>query len=101
MADRISRRAFGKHAALGITALAVPLAQAQTPPEEKPKVDDQDVAKVEAQLAKPLSPEARKLLKSAIEGSRKNGMTRMKTKLADVSAPGFATPTYPADRRKL
>lgn len=102
MANKMSRRAFGKHAALGITAIAVPLAAAQAPaPEDKLKISDEDVAKVEIQLAKPLTEEARKLLKGAIEGSRKNGQTRMKTKLADISAPGLVTPTFPAERRKL
>lgn len=102
MAERISRRAFGKHATIGITALAVTSAIAQTSaPEEKPKVTDDDVAKVEAQLSKPLTPEAKKLLKAAIEGSRKNGLVRMKTKLEDVSAPAIITPSFPAERLKL
>ena len=101
MANRISRRAFGKHAALGVASLAVPISMGQTPTtEDKPKVTDEDLAKIEAQLAKPLSEEAKKLLKGAVEGSRKNGATRMKTKLADISSPGFVTPTYPAERRK-
>jgi hypothetical protein len=70
-------------AAIGLAAVATPLASAAQKGQE-PEVDAMD-----KQLAKPLSPEAKKLLKDALKGIETSAKDRLKTKLPENSEPCF------------
>ncbi len=74
---------------MGLAALVVPaaLAAQTTPPPPPPPVSDWELDNVEKQLANPLSAEAKKLLKPAIENSKSNSIARKKMKLPDCSEP--------------
>ena len=87
MSQKFSRRELARRSALGLAALAVPsVLVAQTPPAPlPPPVSDWEIDNVEKQLAKPLSAEAKKLLKPAIENSKTNSIARKKMKLQDCS----------------
>lgn len=92
MPEKISRRELAKRSLLGATALALsPLVKAQeTAPAAKPDPDiDRKVALIESKLAKPLSAEARELLKGAIPGNEGNAAARLKHTLPENSAPCF------------
>lgn len=92
MSQKVSRREFARRAAASAAGLAlVPaMAKAQQPEQPKPPpVSDAEIADVESQLAKPLSEEARKLLKSSIEGQKQARAGRMKSTLPENSEPCF------------
>ena len=100
MSQKISRRELGRRSALGLAALAVPgaaFSQASPPP---PPVSDFELENVEKQLASPLSAEAKKLLKPAIENSKSNSINRKKTKLVDCSEPATVYHIQPRERVK-
>ncbi|MBI1756993.1 MAG: hypothetical protein HYR64_07800 [Fimbriimonas ginsengisoli] len=91
MSQKISRRQFAVRGAVGIAAVAAPgLLLAQTPPKEPPPpVSDAELQAIEKQLAKPLTEEARKLLKTAVEESKKSSIKRKKTRITDSTEPCF------------
>ena len=89
MSQKISRRELGRRGAIGLAALALPgaaLAQS-TPTPPPPPVSDAEMDAIEKQLANPLSAEAKKLLKPAVENSKGNSIARKKFKLEDCSEP--------------
>ncbi len=69
-----------------VAAAIVPLAAAQ----EKKPADaniDRRLAETEKKLAKPLTPEARKLTREALKAVEKSMADRLKTKLPENSEP--------------
>jgi hypothetical protein len=55
---------------------------------------------VEALLAKPMNPEAKKLLKAAVESNKKNALERRKYKLQDCSEVATVYHVQTRDRVK-
>jgi len=84
MPNSPSRRELLGAAAVGLTALAVPLASAAQ------NGQDSGMEAIDKELAKPLSPEAKKLLKEAIKGIETSSRERLKTKLPENSEPCFS-----------
>ncbi len=64
----------------------LPAARAQDAPPQTP-VSDAEVAAIESQLAKPLTPEARDLLKTAVRYGKEAHANRLKMKLPENSEP--------------
>lgn len=90
MPEKLSRRDFTKRAATAAISLAAaPLALAQEKEAPKPAVSDADIEVVEKQLAKPLTEEARKILKATLQANRDAATSRLKTKLPENSEPCF------------
>lgn len=90
MSKQPSRREILSAASVGIAAIAVPgLASGAVPQDNSVNIMDQE-------FAKPLSPEAKKLLVDSLKGIQKSSTDRLKTKLPENSEPCF---TYvPATR---
>lgn len=103
MAEKISRRELARRGLLGAAALAVPsllTAQEANPPAPKPDPDiEQKVAKIEAKLAKPLSPKAKELLKAAIPNTEASAVNRLKHTLPENSDPCFMYVVTPVVKR--
>lgn len=103
MPEQMTRRELARRGLLTAAALAVaPLAKAQeTAPAPAPDPDlDRKVALIESKLAKPLSPEARELLKGAIPNNEGNAAARLKHTLPENSAPCFVFIPTPARRTR-
>jgi len=83
MPDRLSRREVLGTAAIGLAASALPAAVGQTG-------KDREVDAIDKELAKPLSPEARKLLVESLKGLEQASKDRLKTKLPENSEPCFS-----------
>ena len=93
MPNKPSRRQVIGAAALGALTLSVPsLSLAET---------SQDIAveSVDKKLAKPLSPEAGKLLGEALKGVNTAAADRLKTKLPENSEPCFVYFASPREVR--
>lgn len=100
MPNKISRRDFAAKAA-GVVAgiAAAPLLKAQAPTEEKPPVTDAEIADVQAKLAKPLSEEAKKILKDDLSSQKTDTKNRLKVNLPENSEPCFTyIPSAPSRR---
>lgn len=100
MPQRISRRELVRRTAIGAVALATPAtlrAQTPTPP---PPVSDEELLTVEKELAKPLNPDAKKLLKAAVENSKGNSIARKKYRLEDCSEVATVYPVQPREKVK-
>ena len=80
MAKDLSRRDVLGVAAVGVVGLAMPVAQAKA---------EVSVESVDKELAKPLSPEAKKLFEDALKEIDKSSKERLKTKLPENSEPCF------------
>lgn len=93
MSEKMSRRDVSKRGLLGLAVMAAgPLASASQGAGSDP---------VEKELAKPLSEEARKLLKGARAGTAGFHSARLKHKLPDCSEPcTIYVPTPPAEGSK-
>lgn len=70
-------------ASVGIAAIAIPGVAIAQPSQNSP-VNDMD-----KEFAKPLSPEAKKLLEEALKGIETGAKDRRKTKLPENSEPCF------------
>lgn len=92
MSNKPSRRELLGVAAIGVVASAIPMTAAAQP---KPEVEVDAVSK---ELAKPLSPEAQKLLEEALKGIETSRKDRLKTKLPENSEPCF---TYFPSQREV
>jgi len=93
MAKQPSRREILGVAAAGLASVAVPtLATAQTPPTPTPTM--------ETNFAKPLSPEAKRLLEEALKGIQNSSQERLKTKLPENSEPCFDYIVSPREVKK-
>lgn len=92
MSEKISRRELARRSLLGAAALTLPSLLSAQETQEAPKPDpdlDRKVSLVESKLAKPLTPEARELLKGAVANNENNGTTRLKHRLPENSEPCF------------
>ncbi len=69
----------------GITGVAAVAAGPVVAQEPKPDVD---ISVIEKQLAKPLSDQAKKLLKASVRNSQNASAERLKFKLPENSEPG-------------
>jgi hypothetical protein len=90
--QKISRRDFGVRAAGVAAALAVPSvlrAQTPTPAEPDPVVTDAEIDDVQKKLAKPLSDDAKKILKADLVSQKKDTAARLKVILPEQSEPCF------------
>ena len=91
MPQKISRRDFTKKAA-GVAAglAAAPLLRAQDSiPAEKPPVSDAEIQSVQDKLAKPLSDEAKKILRDDLSSQKTDTKNRLKVNLPENSEPCF------------
>jgi len=90
MPQRISRRDFTKRVA-GVAAglAAAPLLRAQDQPADKPAVTDAEIQAVQDKLAKPLSDEAKKILRDDLSGQKTDTKNRLKVNLPENSEPCF------------
>jgi hypothetical protein len=89
--QKISRRDFGLRAAGAAAGLALsPALMAQVKPTEPdPTVTDTEVDDVQKKLAKPLTEDARKIVKADLVSQKKDTAARLKVKLPEQSEPCF------------
>ena len=92
MSKSPSRREVLGAAAAGLAIVATPVTLAAQ------NAQDAGVIAMDKQLAKPLSPEAKKLLREALKGIETASRDRLKTKLPENSEPCF---TYFACEREV
>lgn len=78
-------RAAGVAAALAVPAVL----RAQAPAEPDPVVTDAEMNDVQKKLAKPLSDDAKKILKADLVSQKKDTAARLKVKLPEQSEPCF------------
>ena len=83
MPNKPSRREILGSAALGLTSMAVPITSVAQAAQEF------NTDGVEKELARPLTPEAKKLLEAALKTIRTSSKDRLKTKLPENSEPCF------------
>lgn len=103
MSEKISRRELAKRGLITAAALSMPaiLKAQETPAAPKPDPEiDRKVAKIEAKLAKPLSEQAKTLLKTSIANNENNGVARLKHTLPENSEPCFMYAVTPAGGKK-
>lgn len=86
MPESISRRTFAIGAVTAVAAAASKKVGAQT---NESLVTDNDVARIEQQMAKPLSGEAKTILRNTLKANRDGYAARLKTKLPENSEPCF------------
>ncbi len=84
MAKNPSRREILGAAAVGVAAMATPMAMANITPQAL------TTEMLEKELAKPLSPEAKKILAESLKGIEASAKERLKTKLPENSEPCFS-----------
>lgn len=101
MPESLSRRDFAKRAALVAAGVAVaPLLRAQEKEAPKPEITEDEIKAVEKQLAKPMSEEARTILKTTLKNNRDTYEARMKAKLPENSEPCFVFQVTPAGGKR-
>ena len=91
MPQKISRRDFSKKAAAVAAGIAAaPLLRAQdSTPADKPPVTDAEIQAVQDKLSKPLSEEAKKILRDDLSSQKTDTKNRLKTSLPENSEPCF------------
>ena len=90
MSKQPTRREILGAAAIGVATMAMPIASAvQTG-------QDNGVDPLDKEFAKPLSSEAKKLLKESLKGIETSSKDRLKTKLPENSEPCFTY--FPSSR---